>query len=348
MLIDALIKYIKKKWKVCSISSSEVNWGSISAMASSAIIPAKMKAWSYNQHGKAEDVLKFESEVEVPNVKDDQVLIHVQAAALNPIDTLRMQGIFKDTDSALPIIPGYDVAGVVVKVGSSVRKFKVGDEVYGDINEIASIQPTRFGSLAEFTGVDEKVLALKPRNLSFVEAASLPLAVETAYQGLESIGFSAGRSLLVLGGADGVGTLVIQVAKIIFGASKVVATCSSGKAELLKRLGADATIDYHNENLVQYPEKFDAVFVAAGASGEAEKLIKEDGKVVSIIGPDRFRMTSTGIILKKLSSYFEEGKLKPILDPKSPFPFSQAVEAFTYLASRRATGKIVVYVFSIR
>lgn len=107
--------------------------------------------------------------------------------------------------------PGYDVAGVVVKVGSEVKKFKVGDEVYGDINENALEYPKVVGSLAEYTAVEEKLLAHKPKNLSFVEAASLPLAIETAYEGLERAGFSAGKSILVLGGAGGVGTHVIQV-----------------------------------------------------------------------------------------------------------------------------------------
>ena len=100
---------------------------------------------------------------------------------------------------------------MVVKVGSQVKKFKVGDEVYGDINEFAVQNPKAIGSLAEYTAAEEKVLAHKPSNLSFVEAASLPLAIITAYQGLERVGFSADKSILVLGGAGGVGTHVVQV-----------------------------------------------------------------------------------------------------------------------------------------
>jgi 2-methylene-furan-3-one reductase len=108
-------------------------------------------------------------------------------------------------------VPGYDVAGVVVSVGDQVKKFKVGDEVYGDINEITLHNPKTIGSLSEYTVAEEKVLAHKPSNLSFVEAASLPLAIITAYQGLERVEFSAGKSILVLAGAGGVGSLVIQV-----------------------------------------------------------------------------------------------------------------------------------------
>lgn len=114
----------------------------------------------------------------------------------------------------MQIVPGFDVAGVVVRVGSEVRSLKEGDEVYGDIIEKAIDDPKQMGSLAEYTAAEEKLLALKPRNLDFVGAASLPLAVETAYEGLERAGFSEGKSILVLGGAGGVGSLVIQVRNV--------------------------------------------------------------------------------------------------------------------------------------
>lgn len=114
----------------------------------------------------------------------------------------------------MQIVPGFDVAGVVVRVGSEVRNLKEGDEVYGDIIEKAFEDPKQMGSLAEYTAAEEKLLALKPKNLDFVEAASLPLALETAYEGLKRAGFSEGKSILVLGGAGGVGSLVIQVHRI--------------------------------------------------------------------------------------------------------------------------------------
>ncbi|XP_054814883.1 2-methylene-furan-3-one reductase-like isoform X3 [Prosopis cineraria] len=238
--------------------------------------------------------------------------ILISAASLNPIDYKRMGGLFKDSDSPLPSAPGYDVAGVVVKVGIAVKKFKVGDEVYGDINEKAFDHPKVVGSLAEYTAVEEKPLAHKPPNLSFVEAASIPLAMETAYEGLERAGFSDGKSILVLGGAGGVGTFVIQ------------------------------------ENNEDLPEKFDVVYDAAGETEWAFKAVKEGGKVVTIVPPGFppaiiFLLTSDGANLEKFRPYIENGKVKPILDPKSPFPFSQTKEAFAHLESNRATGKIVVY-----
>ncbi|CDP11580.1 unnamed protein product [Coffea canephora] len=202
-------------------------------------IPSKMKAWVYGQHGKPEDVLKLEFEVDVPDVNDDQVLIKVLAASLNPIDFKRMGGSFKATDSPLPTVAGYDVAGVVVRVGSKVKEIKVGDEVYGDIHEQAH-HPKDCGSLAEYTAVDEK-------------------------------------------------------------------------------------------------------------SSRGIKAVKEGGRVVTIwpAGPVVppifvFVVTSTGFVLSKLNPYIEEGKLKPVIDPKGPFPFSNAIEAFSHLQSGRAIGKVAI------
>ncbi|KAL6581417.1 hypothetical protein OROMI_007340 [Orobanche minor] len=160
-------------------------------------------------------VLKLESTVAVPEIKEDQVLIKVAAAALNPVDFKRRAGKFKATVSPLPTVPGYDVAGVVVKVGSQVKELKVGDEVYGDVSE-----NTLDG----------------PKHLAILDLQRLPLAVETAYEGLERAAFSQAKSILVLGGAGGVGSLVIQLAKQVFGASKVAATASTAKLEFFKSL----------------------------------------------------------------------------------------------------------------
>ncbi|XP_022776083.1 2-methylene-furan-3-one reductase-like [Durio zibethinus] len=310
-------------------------------------VPNEMKAWVYGEYGGV-DVLKFDETVAVPQVKEDQVLIKVVAAALNPVDAKRRQGKFKATDSPLPTVPGYDVAGVVVKVGSQVKVLKEGDEVYGNINEKALEGPKQFGSLAEYTAVEEKLLALKPKNLDFFLAAGLPLAIETAYEGLERTGFSAGKSILVLNGAGGVGSLVIQLAKQVFGASRVASTSSTGKLELLKNLGADLAIDYTKEKFEDLPEKFDVVYDAIGQCDRAVKAIKEGGSVVALTGavtPPGFRfvVTSNGEVLKKLNPYLESGKVKPVVDPKGPFPFAQVAEAFSYIETNRAVGKVVIH-----
>ena len=310
-------------------------------------VSSEMKAWVYGEYGGV-DVLKLDSNVTVPDVKEDQVLIKVVAAALNPVDAKRRQGKFKATDSPLPTVPGYDVAGVVVKVGSQVKDFKVGDEVYGDVNEKALEGPKQFGSLAEYTAVEEKLLASKPKNLDFAQAASLPLAIETAYEGLERTGFSPGKSILVLNGSGGVGSLVIQLAKQVFGASRVAATSSTRNLDLLKSLGADLAIDYTKENFEDLPEKFDVVYDAIGQCDRAVKAVKEDGSVVALTGavtPPGFRfvVTSNGEVLRKLNPYLESGKVKPIVDPKGSFPFDKLAEAFSYLETNRATGKVVIH-----
>ncbi|KAJ1704508.1 hypothetical protein LUZ63_004287 [Rhynchospora breviuscula] len=310
-------------------------------------IPAQMKAWVYDDYGDV-SVLRFDGSVAVPDIKEDQVLVKVSAAALNPVDFKRRFGKFKATDSPLPTVPGYDVAGTVVKVGSQANSLKEGDEVYGDVNEKALEGPKQYGSLAEYVAVEEKLLALKPKILDFAQAAALPLAIETANEGLERAGFGPGKSILVLGGAGGVGSLVIQLAKNVFGASRVAATSSTGKLELLKSLGADLAIDYTKENFEDLPEKFDVVYDAVGQCEKAVKAVKEGGVVVVLTGavtPPGFRfvVTSDGSALTKLNPFLESGKVKPVIDPKGPFPFSQVVEAFSFLETGRATGKVVVY-----
>ncbi|XP_016649272.1 PREDICTED: 2-methylene-furan-3-one reductase-like [Prunus mume] len=319
------------------------------AAALSDSIPSVNKAWVYSEYGQSADVLKFDPSVAVPEIKEDQVLIKVVAASLNPIDFKRMLGYFKEIDSTPHTVPGYDVAGVVVKVGRQVTKFKVGDEVYGDLNENALVNPKKFGSLAEYTTVEETLLAVKPENLSFAEAASLPVAIETAYEGLEGAEISAGKSILVLGGTGGVGTHVIQVSKHVFGASRVAATTSTKKLDWLRSLGADLAIDYTKDNFEDLPENFDVVYDAVGQSDRAMKEVEERGKVVAVVDPITppafmFTLTSSGSILEKLNPYLESGKVKVVIDPNGPCPFSKTLEAFAYIeASSRAIGKVVVY-----
>ncbi|CAH9087843.1 unnamed protein product [Cuscuta epithymum] len=310
-------------------------------------LPLEMQAWTYAEYGSV-DVLKLGSGVRVPEMKEDQVLVKVAAAALNPVDFKRRLGKFKATDSPLPTVPGYDVAGVVVGVGSQVEGLKTGDEVYGNINEKALEGLKQFGSLGQYTAVEEKLLALKPKNLSFPQAASLPLAIETAYEGLERVWFSARKSLLVLGGAGGVGSLVIQLAKNVFGASKVAATSSTGKLELLKNLGADLSIDYTKQNFEELPYKFDVIYDTVGQGERAVNAVKEGGSVVVLTGavkPPGFRfvVTSKGEVLKKLAPFLESGKVKPVIDPKGPFRFDQVVDAFSHLQTGHATGKVVIH-----
>ncbi|XP_048129066.1 2-methylene-furan-3-one reductase-like [Rhodamnia argentea] len=315
-------------------------------MAENFVVPTRMKAWVYREHGDVATVLRLDPELEVPKVREGQVLVKVVAAALNPIDTLRVNGVYQLPGFALPAVPGYDLAGIVVKVGREVKELKVGDEVYG-----CMLNANKDGTLAEYTVEEESFLALKPKKLSFEEAASLPLVIQTAYGGLERAGLSRGKSVLILGGAGGVGTITIRLAKEVFGASRVAATSSAGKLDLLKSLGADLAIDYTKVNFEDLPEKFDVVYDAVGPSERAVKAVKPGGSVVTIVDHGRelpppafsFIGTSDRSTLEKVKPFLESGKVKPVINPKSPFPFAQVVEAFSYLQTGRATGKVVIH-----
>ncbi|KAJ7554472.1 hypothetical protein O6H91_06G142300 [Diphasiastrum complanatum] len=305
------------------------------------------KAWVYKEYGNFQEVLKLE-EIPVPDITPDEVLIKVHAAALNPADWKRGLAYFKDLDSPLPHVPGFDLAGVVVKVGSQVHKFKEGDEVYGDINSSIPEGIKQWGTLAQYTAVEEKVLALKPKNLTYEEAASIPLAALTAQEGLERADLKKGQTLLVTGGAGGVGSFVIQLAKEIFGASLVSTTASTKKLDIVKSIGADVAIDYTKENYEERPEKYDVVYDAIGDYPKCVKAVKDGGKVVVIsvfeVDPPAFAflLTSKGESLEKLTPYFESGKVKPILDPSGPYKFSDVLQAFAHLETGRAIGKIVI------
>ncbi|KAM3761473.1 hypothetical protein ACB098_01G270700 [Castanea mollissima] len=227
---------------------------------STASIPSQNKAWLFYEYGNAVDVLKLDTNVPVLEVKDDQVLIKT--------------------------VPGYELAGVVVKVGSQVKNFKEGDEVYGEINENGLDNPKQFGSLAEYSAVEEELLALKPKNLSFVEAASLPMAIETAYEGLERTEFSAGNLSLFW-------EVLVELEPRLFRVWELIWLLIN---------------DYTKENFENLPEKFDVVYDTVGQCGRAVKAVKEGGHVVKIIGPVTppatiFVLTSKGSILEKLNPY---------------------------------------------
>eukprot|EP00270_Netrium_digitus_P006728 TRINITY_DN193_c0_g1_i2.p1 TRINITY_DN193_c0_g1~~TRINITY_DN193_c0_g1_i2.p1 ORF type:complete len:398 (+),score=107.06 TRINITY_DN193_c0_g1_i2:88-1281(+) len=308
-------------------------------------VPATHKAWSYSSYGGPVELSL--GELPVPEIGSDEVLVKVHAAALNPVDIKRLQGKFQQSDSPLPTIPGYDVAGVVVKVGENVTKFNVGDEVFGDLSEHAVNRPRQFGSLAEYAVVEEKLLAKKPSNISFAEAAALPLVLLTANEGFERVQFKEGESVLIVNGAGGVGHVAIQVAKAVYNAGKVVATASASKADILKSLGADEVYDYKSiSNYSSLPEKFDFVFDAFGDGGRScAAAKKEGGRVAVLTGPVpgngfRYVLISNGAKLQNLVTFIESGQIRPLID--STFGFEQVKEAFEKVASGRATGKVVI------
>lgn len=165
----------------------------------------------------------------------------------------------------MQVVPGCDMAGVVIGKGEGIKKFDIGDEVYGNIHDFNTDEKLKqIGTLAQFIVVEENLVARKPKCISFEEAASLPLAIQTAIEGFTIGGFKKGQTILVVGGAGGVGTLVIQMAKLLYGASYVVATCSTPKVEFVKKLGADKVVDYTKIQYDDIEEKFDFLYDTIG------------------------------------------------------------------------------------
>nr|ABR16979.1 unknown [Picea sitchensis] len=312
------------------------------------------KAWFYNEYGSI-DVLQF-GEFPVPKPGPGEILLKIRAAALNPVDYKKREGLFRSADCDFPAVPGCDAAGVVVEVGDGVSKFKIGDEVYSDIQNFTAGRPKQLGTLAQYTLVEEHLVAPKPTNLSFEEAASLPLAVLTAQEAFDIAKFEKGQSVFIVGGAGGVGSLAIQLAKHVYGASRIVSTASTGKLDFVKSLGADLVIDYTKQSYDQISEKFDFVFDTIGEAAKSHVVAKEEAKVLDIgvakeddmasFQPhpraEFFLVSSSAHNLEKLQPYIESEKLKPVIDPKSPYSFSDVIEAFKHLESGRARGKIVI------
>jgi alcohol dehydrogenase len=214
-----------------------------------------------------------------------EILIRVHSAALNPIDKLRVQGRLA---AFIPevynqSVIGYDVAGVVEEVGSDVHKFKVGDEVYARLDT----KGMKFGSLAEYVVDDASSFGFKPSNISFSEAAAVPLAGLTALQALRRGGVTKGSKVFIAGGAGGVGSLAIQIAKTMLGASYVCTTASAGAGvELCLKLGADQVVDYQSEDFskVLDGQDFDMAFDTCNEANRMGGLLKQGGKIVSISG----------------------------------------------------------------
>jgi len=304
------------------------------------------KAWFYNEYGPRA-VLQY-GDFPVPQLGDTQVLVRVRAAALNPVDFKLRNGVFKDTGLEFPVVPGCDVAGVIVDEGDNVSMFSKGDEVYGNIQSFNTVGPKQYGTLAQYTAVEESLIALKPENMSFEEAASFPLALQTAQEGFDRAKFQRGQTVFIVGGEGGVGSLAIQLAKYVYGASKITTTTSPGKVDFVKKLGPDMVIDYTKKSYDQILEKFDFVFDTIGDSHRSYVVAKEEGKIIDIANSsphpraEFYIVTPSGSNLERLRSYIECEKLKPVIDPTGPYAFSNVMEAFKHLESGRARGKVVI------
>src|SRR5438093_6535005 len=238
-----------------------------------------MKAFIVDRYGGADRMRA--SEVPDPEMREDDVLTEIHAAGVNPLDSKIRDGKFKRfLPYRLPLILGNELAGVVIRVGSRVRRFKPGDEVYGRPDK------NRIGTFAEFIAVSEDDLAIKPKSLTMEEAASIPLVGLTAWQALiEKAKLKKGQKVLIQAGSGGVGTFAIQLAKHV--GAIVATTTSTANVDLVKRLGADIVIDYKKDDFETLLHEYDVVLNSQGGETleKSLRVLKPGGTLISISGP---------------------------------------------------------------
>src|SRR5438132_8623899 len=304
-----------------------------------------MKAVIAQEYG-APEVLKFE-EVPRPQPKEDEALVHVIASGVNPADPLTLSGKYaQECGTHLPLIPGYDIAGVVEKVGAKITTLKAGDAVYG--------YPTFGGGWAEFVTVKEWEVAAKPKTLTFAEAAAVPMCTLTAWQALvDTAQLQPGQTILIHGGSGGVGSFAVQIAKAR--GAKVIATASTVNQDLLKQLGADVAIDYAKTKFEDVAKDVDAVLDPVGKETLARSygVVKKGGIVMSLVArPDPAEIKKRGIRgagisvhpdsedLGEIAQLIDAGKIKPIVT--QVLPLSEAIAAQQQAATHHTRGKVVL------
>jgi NADPH:quinone reductase-like Zn-dependent oxidoreductase len=306
---------------------------------------ATMKAIRYHEHGPA-SVLKLE-DAPKPAPGEGEMLVRVHAAGVNPVDwKIRAGG----RSMAKAYIPGFDVSGVVEHVGPNVTKFKAGDEIF------AMVDLRRGGCYAEYATVKESEAAIKPAKVTHVGAASVPLVALTAWQALfDTAHLDKGQTVLIHGGAGGVGSMAVQLAK--WKGAHVIATASQENLDFLKQLGADEVIDYRNEKFEELAKDVDVVLDTVGGDTQARSwpVLKKDGILVSIVGQpsqqkaQELGARGAGILVRvnadelaQISKLIDDGKLKPVVT--HVFTLSEAAKAHEQSETRHTRGKIVLQV----
>lgn len=308
-----------------------------------------MKAAQYNAYG-GPDVLEIR-DVPGPTPGDAQLLVRVHAASINPFDITIMSGMFKDMmPLSFPTTPGGDFAGVVTAVGKGVIDFAVGDKVYGSANRVNGGS----GSFAEQAVANAANTALKPKNITFVEAAALPLVGASAVQALEEhIKLKHGQKILIHGGAGGIGHIAIQLAKVI--GAYVATTVGTRDVVFAKELGADEVIDYRTQIFETVLTDFDAVFDMVGGevATKSFRVLKRGGILVSMLGqPDEELAKKHGVTamgqgtktdtqhLQRLTELVDSGKIK--VHVEKTFPLEQVRAAFHFKEDGHPRGKVVL------
>ena len=329
-----------------------------------------MKAFVVEQYGK--DGLRA-ADVPEPAVGDGDVLVKVRAASVNPLDKMVRNGEFKRLlKYQTRFVLGHDGAGVVTRVGSAVRDFQVGDEVYARPRDL------RIGTFAEYIAIDQEDIAPKPHSLTLHEAAAVPLVSLAAWQALvDRAHVKPGQKVLVHAGSGGLGSTAIQLAKHL---GATVATTARGKnAELVRSLGADVVVDYTKQDFAEVLSGYDVVLDSLGGENLEKSLtvLKPGGNAIGVAGPPdpgfakqlgapRFTgvvmgllsrkvrkqaqklgvsysflfMQANGAQLRELAALYDAGQLRPVID--KTFPFDNTLEALAYVEQGRANGKVVI------
>ncbi|WP_122663391.1 NADP-dependent oxidoreductase [Pseudomonas viridiflava] len=330
-----------------------------------------MRALVFKRYGKSPDV-GF-AQVSLPALKPNEVLVEVHAAGINPIDNMIPTGLFKPVlKFQLPAVQGSDLAGVITEVGSGVTRFKVGDAIFASLFDLGN------GSIAEFAVVPETAAALKPANLDFVQAASIPMVGLTSWQAFkERADLQPGQKVFIPAGSGGIGSFAIQLAKHL--GAKVATNTSTANVESVSALGADEVIDYKKQAFETVLRDYDLVLgtLRGDVIEKSVDILKPGGKIVSLVGPlDKafartrglnsllgfifglmsrkiMRLTrSRGVTysflfvrpdgdqLGEIGKLLESERVRPVID--KVFAFEQAKDALEYLAKGRARGKVVV------
>ncbi len=312
------------------------------------------------------------ADVPDPTVGDHDVLVRVSAASINPLDKMVRNGEFKQLlPYRTPFVLGHDVAGVVVRVGSSVRDFKVGDEIYARPRDLA------IGTFAEFIAIDQADVALKPASLSLHEAAAVPLVALAAWQILvERAHVQPGQRVLVHAGAGGLGSTIVQLARHL--GAHVATTAHTRDVERVRGFGADEVVDYTVSDFASVLSGYDLVIDSLGGANLERSLtvLKPGGLALSVVGPPDaafsrqlgqpllspvmglfsckvrwqawrlgvryafFFMQASGAQLRELAKLYDAGHLRPVLD--RTFPFEQTLDALAYVEQGKARGKVVI------
>ena len=320
-----------------------------------------MKAIISEKYGTP-DTLQLR-EVATPIPKEDQVLVRIHASSINFGNQVLLTGkplpvrfVFGLRKPKFPI-PGGDIAGIIEAIGGNVTRFQVGDEVYSDLSS------SGWGAFAEYVAVDEKALALKPSNLSYAEAAAVPMAGSTALQAIRDKGkVKAGQEVLIYGASGGVGTFAVQIAKA-FGA-KVTAVVSTRNVNIVKSLGADQVIDYKTEDFGKHEGTYDVIIGVNGSQALStyKRMLNEKGKFIHVGGAESqmyqtmiqrpwlsmfgkkklftFLQRANPQDLQLMKELIEEGKVKPVID--RTYSLQEVQEAFRYFEEGHSQGKVVI------